>query len=171
MKNVERRERIFSPIHNKTWTYEVIESTAILLVIRQILDLGEKSIEEKGVYKKTHLKELKHDFFILDGAQSTSGCLPQGQACYLEKWDVILLRTGPHGIDVGDPLSDRSFTVLAHELGHRTDFLKTSAEDTSRLSYGEKEMRAWEIAKQQFGDNPKFDHNYADRDMESYRNN
>ena len=172
MENFEQKyEKIFPPIYDGSWTHEVIKSTPELLVIRQTLELGEKKIEEIGTYTKIHLEELKQDFFILDEKESTSGCLPHGTACYLAEWDVILVRTGPHGLDLREPLSVQSFTVLAHELGHRFDYLETDANDMENLPYGEKEIRAWQIAKQRLGDNPKFDHGYADKDMKSYRKN
>lgn len=175
MKNSEHRQKrggeAFAPIRDGDWIHEIIQSTTELLVIKQTLNVREEKVEEIGTYVRKHLEELDHDFYSIDERQSTSGCLPHGSSCYLDEWDIILVRIGPHGIDLSEPLSRHSFTVLSHELGHRIDHLNQDPAQIAHASYGEKEIRAWKMAKERYGGDPKFDHTYADDDVQSYEKN
>lgn len=162
----------FPVIKSGCWIFSVDEADKEKLITKQALDLGEREEVFHGIYFKHSIPELNADIFILDDEKSDSGVLPHGSACYLKNWDVILARAGVHGfIDLSrESLSEHEFTVLAHELGHREDYNTTDDEKMQTLSYGEKEIRAWQHAKRLFGDSKKFDHEYADRDIESYGN-
>ncbi|MBP9761051.1 MAG: hypothetical protein KBD15_02315 [Candidatus Magasanikbacteria bacterium] len=164
-------QKKFPKIKDGDLTHRVTEMTTKKLILEIDFGVGGGK-REKGIYRKMYIEEMDVDVYLLDTQQSDSGVLPHGSACYLPEWDIILVRGGEYGLLPGltkKALSSHQYTVLAHELGHREDHRTTDKQILQESSYGEKEIRAWENAKKMFGNNPKFDHIYANRDLDSYK--
>lgn len=155
-------------IHSGSWTFQVTEETPEQLKTLQTLKLSKDRIETFiGIYNKKYCNELKTTFFIIDEKKGSPECLPHGFACIIKEWDIILVRNRPP-IDMTEPLSSKTFTILAHEIGHIMHY-KNSNSPYENLTYGEKEIESWNIAYKMFGNNPKFDKEYAENDIKSYQ--
>lgn len=128
------------------------------VILSIVFDDNSEDWSQRGVYNKIDLTDRRinaGNIYGLDAAESEGGALPHGSACYLAKWDLILL-----GDELTTSLTQNhgNITVLAHEIGHRLlhqENLDVDGKET------EKEILAWQKAIDIFGQREDFNINYA----------
>ena len=120
----------------------------------------------ESTYRRITFPEMAGPFFLQDSKTDMNSCLPHGDACYVATWDVILLSGFPEDRR-WTPLTKGRYSILAHELGHR--IAKQTRRESPDMTTAEKEILAWEIAKETFGENPLFDHQDAHAQIDSYQ--
>jgi|GEM_PF-2235352 len=82
----KNREEILPMIKDTAgWVFLATKESSDVLKIEQTLEMKDRLIKEKGVYKRKTLNELGSDVYTLDDETSTSGCLPHGTVCYLKE--------------------------------------------------------------------------------------
>ncbi|MDO8584138.1 MAG: hypothetical protein Q7R83_03090 [bacterium] len=146
-------------IHDNGWTWSARKDGEKIIIDGVLEDEGFEPIREHAEFEPVVFPEIEGPFYLKKRG-STDGSLPHGNACYLPEWDVILLMEDFfefHGAH-----SKKSFTILAHEMGHREAAQRGLVRDASS-DYAAEEARAWQLAEERYGSHPLFDRTLTDQ--------
>jgi len=164
------RETVLVPFQSNRWQFEGCKKGDILIIEALLHEEGFDDLKEHSEYVPLRSKEIQGPFYVKIDEKSTEGSLPHGDACYLKAWDVVLLQ--PEVVDqTSEKLSRKTYTILAHELGHQLAYKKGLAkeQDAPDFNYNEDELLAWQMAIETYGENDKFDHSHAQHCIEDHR--
>jgi len=164
-------EAILAPFQSGRWHYQGRKKNGELAMEAVLRQEGFEDIREHSEYKKFVSAEIQGPFYVIVDERSTGGSLPHGDACYLDEWDVILVRWLEPDKLTREGLTRESFTILAHEMGHRLAHQRGLAKyhNAPDFDTDEDELLAWQIAVDEYGAHKKFDHADADEYIKSHK--
>ena len=175
MSEKQEREGSAFPVYTTKngWHYEGRGINDRIIIDAILKAQGSEDIEdirEHAEYRLFETDEIPASIYVTINEESTPGSLPHGHACYIAAWDIILIQP-EEIVFVEGRLSLRTFTTLAHEVGHRLAHKRGLAKSDYDEAFDkdQEELLAWQLAIQAFGSRSNFDHVHARSYMETHQ--